>query len=54
MINAFYKFILTLISFIALLCYFILIFIINLNAKEEVNLGKYDTLIVGDSGLERH
>ena len=52
MINAFKKFILNLISFIALLfCYFILIFFINLNAKEEVNLGQYDTLIVGDSGL---
>lgn len=52
MINAFKKFILTIISFIALLCcYFILIFVINLNAIEEVNLGQYDTLIVGDSGL---
>ena len=52
MIKAFKKFILNLISFIALLfCYFILIFFINLNAKEEVNLGQYDTLIVGDSGL---
>ena len=52
MINAFKKFVLTLFSFIALLCcYFILIFIINLNAKEEVNLSQYNTLIVGDSGL---
>ena len=52
MINAFKKFILTIISFIALLCcYCILIFVINLNAIEEVNLGQYDTLIVGDSGL---
>lgn len=52
MINAFKKFILTIISFIALLCcYFILIFVINLNATEKVNLGQYDTLIVGDSGL---
>lgn len=52
MINAFKKFILTIISFIALLCcYFILIFVINLNAIEKVNLGQYDTLIVGDSGL---
>ena len=50
--NPLKKFILTLISFIVLLCcYFTFIFFINLNAKEDVDLDQSDTLILGDSGL---
>ncbi len=50
--NPLKKFILTLISFIVLLCcYFTFIFLINLNAKEDIDLDQSDTLILGDSGL---
>ena len=53
MINAFKSFF----NSYFLYCTFMLLFyldffIVNLNAKEEVNLGQYNTLIVGDSGLE--